>query len=359
MPYTYNPFINNFDYYQAASAPGIITIDGDTGSVTGDPVTFTGVNAGSTVRFVGSGTTMDFNVADASGNMLVGDFAGNLTLSGIQNVGFGESVGSSLTSGSQNSLWGAVAGSSLTSGSGNVLGGFAAGGSLTQGSNNTLIGIQAGNNLVLGNTNLLLGRQAGTNYTGSESGNILLFNPGVLGESNIVRIGTVGTHTTTYLSGQILSENGTSGAPTYSFSAFTDCGMFTDGTNTYLSGAGFATLSVGFNVTLSGGTNTITKGFLLSGIDTKIADFTTGYDKYLYLVDVTTGGAAITAQLVSSPITGQVYTFKDSTGAAATHNITISGTVSGVNIDGATTSVINVNYGSLTLIYNGTQWNVI
>jgi hypothetical protein len=158
---------------------------------------------------------------------------------------------------------------------------------------------------------------------------------------------------------RVFAGQGTAGAPGFSFTGATDSGLSTDATNTYISGAGFATGSFGFNVTLSGGINTITKGFLLSGIDTQTANFTTAYNKYLYLVDVTTGGAAITAQLVSSPITGQVYTFKDSTGAAATHNITISGTISGVNIDGATTLVINVNYGVARLIYNGTQWNQI
>lgn len=339
--------------------PTPLTINGDTGSITGNPLTFTGVNSGSTVRFDGSGTTMHLNVADANGNVLIGDGAGNLTLSGNQNTGIGESVGSSLTSGSQNSFWGAVAGSSLESGTGNTLGGFAAGGSLVGGANNTLIGIQAGNNLVGGNANLLLGRQAGTNYTGSESGNILLSNPGVLGESNIIRIGTVGTQTSTYLAGQVLAENGTGGAPGYSFISAPTNGMSTDGTNTYISGSTGATLSVGFNITLQGGTNTITQGFVLSGIDTQTTNFTTAYNKFLYLVDVTTGGAAITVQLISAPITGQIYTFKDSTGAAATYNITISGTVSGVNIDGATTLVINVNYGVARLIYNGTQWNQI
>lgn len=345
--------------WQASTPDGIITINGDTGSVTGNPVTFTGVNSGSTVKFSGSGSTMDFNVADASGNILMGDFAGNGTLSGSQNNGFGESVGSSLTSGSQNSFLGAVSGGSVTSGSGNTFIGFAAGGSLTQGGNNTFLGVQAGNNLLTGNQNLLLGRQAGTNYTTNESGNILLANDGVLGESNIIRIGTVGTHTVTYLPGQIRGENGTGGAPTYSFISAVDCGMSTDGTNTYISGAGFATGSFGFNVTLSGGINSITQGFILSGIDTKTAGFTTAYNKYLYLVDVTTGSASITAQLISSPITGQIYEFKDSTGAAATYNIVISGTDSGKTIDGSNTYSITSNYGAVKMIYNGTQWNVL
>lgn len=133
----------------------------------------------------------------------------------------------------------------------------------------------------------------------------------------------------------------------------------TSGTNLILSGGGFATGSFGFNVILSGGTTTISQGVVFGAVTTQTANFTTGYSMHLILVDVTTGAAAITVQLVSDPIPGQEYVIKDSTGAAATHNITVSGTDSGKNIDGATTFVMNVNYGILTLIYNGVQWNVI
>lgn len=135
--------------------------------------------------------------------------------------------------------------------------------------------------------------------------------------------------------------------------------MSTSGVNLILSGSGFATGSFGFNVILSGVTTTISQGVVFGAVSTQTTDFTTDYSQYLILVDVTTGAAAITVQLVDDPIPGQEYVIKDSTGAAATHNITISGTVSGKTIDGATTYVMNVNYGSITLIYNGTQWNVI
>ena len=175
--------------------------------------------------------------------------------------------------------------------------------------------------------------------------------------------GTTGTllnnSDVTYVSDQFLAPNGSTGAPTYSFTAFPTTGIFTDGTNLYIQGGGFATGSFGFNVSLSGGTTTITQGFVLTGIQTKTAGFTTGYNISVYLIDTVTAAAPMTIQLVSSPITGQIYTIKDSTGAAATYNITISGTASSKNIDGATTTVINVNYGSVQLIYNGSQWNVI
>jgi len=158
---------------------------------------------------------------------------------------------------------------------------------------------------------------------------------------------------------RVLGPAGSSTDPTYSFTGATDTGLFRNNNDAILVGGGYATVAAGFNVLLSGGVTTTSQGVVFSGISTQTADFTTDYSHFLWLVDVTTGGAAITVQLVSDPIPGQIYTFKDSTGAAATHNITISGTVSGKNIDGATTLVININYGVARLIYNGTEWNQI
>jgi hypothetical protein len=48
---------------------------------------------------------------------------------------------------------------------------------------------------------------------------------------------------------------------------------------------------------------------------------------------------------------------KDGKGDAATNNITV--TPAAGTIDGSSTAVINTNYGSMQLIYNGTQWNII
>lgn len=333
------------------------TINGDTGSVTGPIVTFTGVNAGASIRFSGSGTTMSLNATDANNNTFLGLLSGNTTVTGQQNTGIGEAAALGLTSGGQNTIVGAAAGGSLTTGSTNSFFGFAAGGQLTTGGNNTLLGAQAGNNLKTGTANILIGRQAGTNYTGAESANILIRNIGVLGESNIIRIGTFGVQTATYLAGQVLTANGSAGAPAYSFATATNCGMLTDGTNTYLSGSGFATLSVGFNITLSGGITNTTQGVVTSSINAKNANFLCVYADYFYPID--TSGTAITATLMNNPITGQQLIFKDNTGNAATNAITISGVTSAKNIDGLTTYVMNIPFGSVTLIYNGTQWNII
>ncbi|HXT81388.1 MAG TPA: hypothetical protein VN702_17620 [Acetobacteraceae bacterium] len=70
-----------------------------------------------------------------------------------------------------------------------------------------------------------------------------------------------------------------------------------------------------------------------------------------------TAGAATAVALPATPSTGRVYTIKDGKGDAAANNITISPAAG--NIDGAATLVIATNYGSASLIYNGTQWNVV
>jgi hypothetical protein len=60
---------------------------------------------------------------------------------------------------------------------------------------------------------------------------------------------------------------------------------------------------------------------------------------------------------MASPITGQTYRIKDNVGSAASNNITI--TPSGKNIDGVASKTININYGSMDIIYNGTEWSIV
>lgn len=69
-----------------------------------------------------------------------------------------------------------------------------------------------------------------------------------------------------------------------------------------------------------------------------------------------TVGAATTVNLPAG-VTGRTYVFKDGKGDAAVNNITI--TPAAGTIDSAATLVINTNYGRITLIYNGTEWNRI
>lgn len=82
--------------------------------------------------------------------------------------------------------------------------------------------------------------------------------------------------------------------------------------------------------------------------------YTTLATDYVILVDTS---SARTINPMGSPATGQMYVIKDSVGSAAANNITITPT--GKNIDGAASSTINLNYGSVTIVYNGTEWSII
>jgi hypothetical protein len=115
-------------------------------------------------------------------------------------------------------------------------------------------------------------------------------------------------------------------------------------------------------ITVSGnpGTNTLT----ISNNGTIILNYTsvttTPYvvlttDQYL---GVNTSSLAITIELPNAPATGRTYTIKDSTGNAATNNITVTTLGGAVTIDGATTFVMNTAFEAIDVIFNGTSYEI-
>ena len=76
---------------------------------------------------------------------------------------------------------------------------------------------------------------------------------------------------------------------------------------------------------------------------------------YVVVVNKTVG-AATTVNLPAG-VLGQTFVIKDGKGDAAANNITL--TPAAGTIDGAATYVMNTNYQSTTLIYNGASWSVI
>lgn len=60
--------------------------------------------------------------------------------------------------------------------------------------------------------------------------------------------------------------------------------------------------------------------------------------------------------LPKKPRIGQLISIKDSSGVAATENVVISSTET--TIDGADSTTISSNYGIVTLIFNGIEWNL-
>ena len=76
------------------------------------------------------------------------------------------------------------------------------------------------------------------------------------------------------------------------------------------------------------------------------------------VIDVAVPGPVAVAVNLPAGVLGQEFTIKDGLGLAAVATpITI--TPAAGTIDGAATATINAPYGSLTLVYNGTQWLII
>jgi hypothetical protein len=70
-----------------------------------------------------------------------------------------------------------------------------------------------------------------------------------------------------------------------------------------------------------------------------------------------TPAVAVTVNLPAG-VTGQIFNIKDGLGLAAVATpITI--TPAAGTIDGAATALINVPYGSVQLVYSGTEWKIL
>ena len=187
-----------------------------------------------------------------TGNTFTGFTAGNFTMTGANNTGYGKNALNDTSSGYNNTAVGNDALTNLSTAIGNTAIGSYSLQSVSSGSQNTAVGVRAldvnstgasnvgigfkalevnngtanvalgalslqnhsagNNNVGIGTSSLLnhtsgtgniaLGTFAGQNLT-TGSNNIAIGNQGVAGESNIIRIGTAGTQTDTFLTGVI------------------------------------------------------------------------------------------------------------------------------------------------------------
>lgn len=77
------------------------------------------------------------------------------------------------------------------------------------------------------------------------------------------------------------------------------------------------------------------------------------------VISVQVPGPVPVAVNLPAGVLGQVFTIKDGLGLASNPN-SITITPAGADtIDGAATATINSTYGSLTLVFDGTQWILI
>jgi len=146
-------------------------------------------------------------------------------------------------------------------------------------------------------------------------------------------------------------ENGTAGSPGVTFDGDHFSGMF-------LVSSGVVAVSAGTDelLRLDGGNTqvTIDAGQVVQTRAGGTTTLTTA--DYMYMVT----SVPSTATLPAAPTEGQVFYVKDRDGLAGNpvaQRITISG--NGSNIDGNASIQIRNSYGSFTLIFSGSEWNVI
>lgn len=204
----------------------------------------------------------------------------------------------------------------------------------------------------------------------------------VVGTANQIDVNTVGTTATVSIDpvmiapGSIeatssvkadtkfLAPNGAAGTPSYTFTADNTTGIFSRGASDFsivIGGGEVFRVLNGPNQMQLGSVSILAFSYSIVsflggqvvGVTTPGAyPYTTLATDYVILVNTSVARTIIP---LGSPTTGQTYRIKDNTGSAATNNITI--TPSGANIDGAASQVINTNYGSVDIVFNGTQWN--
>lgn len=120
------------------------------------------------------------------------------------------------------------------------------------------------------------------------------------------------------------------------------------------------TITAGTNITITNGPGSIT----ISGSTSPILDYVgVAASPYIALVsnlfiscDVT--GVAITILLPNAPAPGEYWIIKDRLGLSNTNIITVTTVGGAVLLDGATTFVINLAYGSNQFIFNSTSYEV-
>src|SRR5207248_3696505 len=148
-------------------------------------------------------SAMQFNTT-GSFNTAVGTFALSNNSRGNENTATGfEALGGN-TTGIHNTADGFQALESNDTGNFNIASGQGALSNNTSGSNNAALGQNALVSNTTGSSNVAIGSHAGFNLT-TGSNNIDIGNPGIATEAGIIRIGTVGTQTATFIAGVSVS----------------------------------------------------------------------------------------------------------------------------------------------------------
>lgn len=275
-------------------------------------------------------------------------------LTGTNNTIVGsEATAQNLTSGTFNIAIGSSALTAEDIGSGNIAIGSSAIASSSDAADNTAIGTQALFGLYNGAHNIAIGNSAGTGYTANESYNIILGpTTGTSTENNVMRLGS---------DGSVIGGSDTLETYIYGIDGV-DVGNVATVVTESGDQLGTAVITAGTNISVVPTANAITINSTggTVGTYTYVSVNSSPYvvlttDQY---ISVDSSGGAITIQLPNAATSGQYFIVKDRTGSAATNNITVT-TVGGiVNIDGATSFVMNTAYEAVSVMGNGTSYEI-
>jgi hypothetical protein len=144
-------------------------------------------------------STGDLNTAIGQGSLFANTVGSRNTASGVGAIANGN--------GSDNNAYGYYALNNNNGSANNAFGSQSLVSNL--GNNNNAFGSQALYTNISGSSNIAIGNTAGYNITGDN--NIDIANQGVAGEAGTIRIGTVGTHTATFIAGISGSTTGLPG----------------------------------------------------------------------------------------------------------------------------------------------------
>lgn len=328
--------------FAAPPASGVTSITGNTGAAQTGAISL--ITANSTPIFAGSaGTiTLDFALTD---NLLLG--ADPVGIVGHNNSCYGFFAGSSLVSSTNSTYIGAFAGfQQTTSNDSTGVGANALSGEIAGSAANTALGSGSLQSVQDGLFNIGIGYTAGSNYFTNESLNIAIGNQGVTGDLSAIRIGTNGSQTSCFVAG--IDGVNVGSVATVVTEAGTQLGT--------------AVITAGTGITVTPGANTIT--IASSGTATlTVTPVNNAASPYTVLTTdsflaVNTSGGVVTIRLPDAPSTGRVFYVKDSNGTAAASNITVTTVGGAVNIDGATSFVMNTAYESINVIFDGTAYEV-
>ena len=179
--------IDGFFAYVSQSNAGQSTALGDGAGSGGSQNTAIGVNALSVNAGTGNvatGYSALANTSTGNNNVGIGSLALNLNSTGGANTGIG-------TQALYNNLIG----------SDNLGIGFQSLWANQTGNDNVAIGVNALYSITTGSSNIAIGYGAGSQVTGVNSNNIEIGNAGQAADTNLIRIGTSGVQTNTYLAG--------------------------------------------------------------------------------------------------------------------------------------------------------------